>query len=86
MISVTEQKIEWPTDAEFLWSVSCSGIKMNLELTLGLQFWQGGGPVLGVFPFPGCTQGSESAQHLARVQIYGLIVESKTTRSRSVFS
>lgn len=43
MISVTEQKIEWPTDAEFLWSVSCSGIKMNLELTLGLQFWQGGG-------------------------------------------
>lgn len=52
MISVTEQKIEWPTDAEFLWSVSCSGIKMNLELTLGLQFWQGGGPSAGSFPFP----------------------------------
>ena len=52
----------------------------------GLAVLAGGVPVLGVFPFPGCTQGSESAQHLARVQIYGLIVESKTTRSRSVFS
>ena len=52
----------------------------------GLAVMAGRVPVLGVFTFPRCTQGSESAQHLARVWIYRLIIESKITRSRSLFS
>jgi len=40
-MSNREQKIEWSTEVGFLWSVSCSGVKMKLEFTLGLQLWQG---------------------------------------------